>query len=312
MVRAHHMRKRFDRARLLVEAYRMSVDDLVKELGRASRRIEEKCEKVRQCQKTASAAFLKMEESRSGVCTPETLPNTPTKASTSAQQQQMQGASQKLPKSRFNAGATAGPSEKHKDVEPAENQESNESDSGESARNNVEDQTMDTAIDEAGEAMRDQDLAQDATTAASDSVVEDDGVDGIGGAEGALHVASGASRDDDSAQVDGETDPEGQGRTSSSLPESSTPSASFASDYFIVAHEELLDSIRDLEEARLVYEELVTVADALSTQKSKTVLDFCLAKHKKMSKTMEEVEVVERAVEDMFDEYDAFLEFLNN
>ena len=80
------MRKRFSRAHLLIEAYRMGVDDMVKELDRASRRMEEKCEKVRGALKRASAAFAKLEESPSGWSTPEAAPGTPTAAALTQQQ----------------------------------------------------------------------------------------------------------------------------------------------------------------------------------------------------------------------------------
>ena len=254
------MRKRFSRARLLIEAYRMGVDDMVKELGRASRRMEEKCEKVRGALKRASAAFAKLEESPSGWSTPEAAPGTPTAAALT--QQQPGAAALRPAKSRLNIATPSSEA----DAAPR------------------------TAAEGDGGAGPD----ADGTAAEAPEVAAAAGEDGSGAGAAASAEAGGGADGAGPAGREG------------------TPSTSLGPDHFITAHEDLLESIRDLEEARAVYEELVTVAETLSTQKSKTVLDFCLQKHKKLSKTMEEVEVVESAVDDMFDEYDAFLEFLNH
>lgn len=57
-------------------------------------------------------------------------------------------------------------------------------------------------------------------------------------------------------------------------------------DDLVAAHEELLSSIKDLEEAMSVYDELVSIAELLTAQKCTNTLDFCIQKHKRISKTM--------------------------
>ena len=57
-------------------------------------------------------------------------------------------------------------------------------------------------------------------------------------------------------------------------------------DDLVEAHEELLSSIKDLEEAMSVYDELVSIAELLTAQKCTNTLDFCIQKHKRISKTM--------------------------
>lgn len=290
--RAHVMRARFSRSRRLIAAYRMSIDDLVKELGRASRRIEEKSHNVRMRLNKASVLF-RIADSRG-----QAVHDAETPASS---------------KAFMRSSSTTADGEKKDEDEEYEERD-------EQRRAEVELHIGDgsgAAGSSGGDGSTPPQVAAESPETVATEKKRERGED-KGGAE------EKASADQKEVHAQGQEEAQEQGSptwrpTKLSVPRSDSGSDPISrqdsfntrTEQLVAAHEALLESIRDLEETRMIYDELVHIAEMLTAQKGIVTLEFCVQKHKRLSKTMDEVDVVETAVEDMFEEYDHFLEQLN-
>ena len=336
--RARIMAKRFSRSRRLICAYRMSLDDIIKELGRASRRIEEKCQNVRVHLEKASSLFKMADERGQAVHYAET----PRASDDSLRSDRVSDDSPDSPVRRsspLGAGAEA-PMTVRKDERAdgaQKNMEASQRDDAglqEEKKESGEERGLVNGEGSNGESDKEGGGTESENTRAFEDNGNGSADRSSSAAVAALPEVSGEldampSRREEQRILDrhmAELTPQAAPPTSplrpprltvppsdSEEPRTPTRQSSFSIrlDRLVQAHEELLESIRDLDNTMTIYEELVNIAEALTAQKGIVTLEFCLQKHKRLGKSMDEVDMVESAVEDMFEEYDYFLVQLN-